>query len=28
MIGTTYALIDGALGGFLFGWLYNLFARP
>jgi hypothetical protein len=25
MIGTLYAFIDGAIGGLLFGWLYNLF---
>lgn len=24
IVGTLYALIDGAIGGFLFGWLYNL----
>jgi len=22
--GTLYALLDGAIGGFIFGWLYNL----
>jgi hypothetical protein len=26
--GTGYGLIDGAVGGYLFGWLYNLFNRP
>jgi hypothetical protein len=26
VIGTLDALIDGAIAGFLFGWLYNLFA--
>ncbi len=26
LIGTVDALIDGAIAGFLFGWLYNLFA--
>lgn len=25
LIGTVDALIDGAIAGFLFGWLYNLF---
>ncbi len=24
MIGTIYALIDGFIGGAIFGWLYNL----
>ena len=24
--GTIYALVDGAVGGAIFGWLYNLFA--
>jgi hypothetical protein len=24
--GTVYALVDGAIGGAVFGWLYNLFA--
>jgi len=28
LVGTGYALVDGGLGGFFFGWLYNLFARP
>ena len=23
LVGTGYALIDGAVGGWLFGWLYN-----
>ena len=23
IIGTGYALVDGAVGGWLFGWLYN-----
>lgn len=27
MVGTGYALLDGAVGGFVFGWLYNLFAE-
>lgn len=26
LVGTAYALLDGAIGGALFGWLYNLFA--
>lgn len=26
MVGTGYALADGTIGGFVFGWLYNLFA--
>lgn len=26
MLGTFYSLIAGALGGLLFGWLYNFFA--
>jgi hypothetical protein len=26
LVGTGYALIDGALGGFFFGWLYNSFS--
>jgi len=26
LVGTAYALIDGGVGGFIFGWLYNLFA--
>ena len=24
LIGTGYALVDGAIAGFVFGWLYNL----
>lgn len=29
-VGGGYALVDGGLGGLIFGWLYNLFAaeRP
>ena len=27
ILGTAYALIDGAVGGAVFGWLYNLAAR-
>jgi len=26
LIGTAYALVDGAIGGALLGWLYNLVA--
>ena len=26
LVGTGYALVDGAVAGLLFGWLYNLFA--
>jgi len=26
LVGTGYALVDGAVGGLLFGWLYNLFS--
>jgi hypothetical protein len=26
LAGTGYALVDGAFGGLLFGWLYNAFA--
>ncbi|MGE5669728.1 MAG: hypothetical protein ACM338_16165 [Betaproteobacteria bacterium] len=26
--GTLYALVDGAIGGAVLGWLYNLLARP
>ena len=25
--GTLYAMVDGAIGGAVFGWLYNLFAH-
>jgi len=25
--GTLYALVDGSIAGFLFAWIYNLFAR-
>ncbi|NWG02845.1 MAG: hypothetical protein HXY44_08325 [Syntrophaceae bacterium] len=25
IVGTLYAFIDGAIGGLLLGWLYNLF---
>ena len=27
LVGTGYALVDGAVGGALFGWLYNAFSR-
>ncbi len=26
LVGTGYGLVDGAIGGLVFGWLYNLFA--
>ena len=26
LVGTLYALIDGAIGGLVFAWLYNLLA--
>jgi hypothetical protein len=26
IIGTLYALVDGAIGGALFAWIYNCFA--
>lgn len=26
VVGTLYALLDGAVGGVLLGWLYNAFA--
>ncbi len=25
LVGTGYGLVDGAIGGLLLGWLYNLF---
>jgi hypothetical protein len=28
LVGTAYALVDGALGGLIFGWLYNAFPAP
>jgi hypothetical protein len=28
LVGTIYALVDGAVCGLLFGWLYNGFAVP
>jgi len=27
MVGTVYAIVDGAIGGLVFGWLYNLFVE-
>jgi hypothetical protein len=27
LVGTGYGLVDGAVGGALFGWLYNFFSR-
>ena len=27
IIGTLYALVDGLLGGLIFAWLYNCFAK-
>ena len=27
IVGTLYALLDGAIGGLLLGWLYNRFAE-
>jgi hypothetical protein len=26
IVGVLYALVDGAVAGFVFGWLYNVFA--
>ena len=26
LVGAGYALLDGAVGGLIFGWLYNIFA--
>lgn len=26
VVGTGYAMIDGGLGGLVFGWLYNVFS--
>ena len=28
LIGAAYGFVDGAVGGLLVAWLYNLFARP
>jgi hypothetical protein len=27
LVGTGYGLVDGAIGGALFGWLYNVFSQ-
>jgi hypothetical protein len=27
VVGTLYALVDGAIGGALFAWVYNCFAK-
>ncbi|MGH8680789.1 MAG: hypothetical protein ACREVP_04680 [Burkholderiales bacterium] len=27
IIGTLYAIVDGGVGGGVFAWIYNLFAR-
>jgi hypothetical protein len=27
LVGTGYALLDGGVGGAVFGWLYNFFSR-
>lgn len=27
LVGTGYGLVDGALGGLLFGWVYNVFVE-
>ena len=27
IVGTAYGFVDGAIGGLLFGWLYNLLSR-
>lgn len=27
LVGTGYALCDGAVGGAMFGWVYNFFSR-
>ncbi|MBI2357891.1 MAG: hypothetical protein HYV04_03100 [Deltaproteobacteria bacterium] len=27
IVATLYALVDGAIGGLVFGWLYNCFAK-
>lgn len=28
IVGTLYALVDGAVAGALFGWLYNMITKP
>ncbi|OGA37519.1 MAG: hypothetical protein A3G24_06815 [Betaproteobacteria bacterium RIFCSPLOWO2_12_FULL_62_13] len=27
IVGTVYGFLDGAIGGWLFGWVYNLVSR-
>jgi hypothetical protein len=27
LVGTGYGVVDGGVGGLLFGWLYNCFSR-
>lgn len=27
LVGTGYALVDGAIGGAIFAWIYNFFAK-
>jgi len=27
LVGTGYGLVDGGVGGLLFGWLYNVFSK-
>jgi len=27
LVGTGYAIVDGAIGGFLIAWLYNFFVK-
>ena len=28
VVGTLYGIVDGLIGGAVFAWLYNQFARP
>ncbi|HUB81808.1 MAG TPA: DUF5676 family membrane protein [Bryobacteraceae bacterium] len=28
LLGTVYGFVDGAIGGLIFGWLYNSFLGP
>jgi hypothetical protein len=28
LVGTGYGIVDGAVGGFLLAWLFNIFAKP
>ena len=28
LLGTLYGLVDGAIGGWLFAWIYNCFVAP